>query len=669
MAELRQSIQKANDALISAISKFGETSAEAQEAARQVANYREQMNAANQLTQVMNPAQPFANLLGTLQGVTGGIAAVQGAMALFGGESEAVEQVLLKVNAAMALASGITAIKEAAPAFTAMNTAATTAFNSIKASIGATGIGLLIVAIGALVMNFDKLKNSVTKVDIKQQALNDTVDDYKKGAQDAITETMEMRQNFDLARKGLISKEEALKNYNDNLGDTFGAAKDLNEAERLFVAKTDAYIKSAALRAQADAILKKAAEEQANALIAGMQEQQNLSQDISSGILKDVGFSDKELKGIQENQKKRAEQSKIQSEKNSQELGKLASDLMTQAAELDKQNGLTNKKQRDDSDKTVKKKEENNKKEKDNNDDKLKQIEEANAQSRERERQLEEEAFLLSIQDEKKRSQAKLLLDFENQRREINQSKAIQEQKNKELAALDEKYRLENEAIEKEYEEKKRIMLEEEAEKSLQAMIKDLEQKAQEQEKARQEQIERDKIELETRTTLRNAYFEAGSAAIGILKDFAGKNKALQKAALIAENAITIARIILDTQKANAAVTAKYALIPGGQVFAVREILANKIKAGIGIATAVAATAKGLQGIGAGGGGATGGSVGGAAGGGTEAPIPVQASTTMLDQNQVNQMASATARAFVVESDVSGNQERIRRLNRAARIN
>jgi len=41
----------------------------------------------------------------------------------------------------------------------------------------------------------------------------------------------------------------------------------------------------------------------------------------------------------------------------------------------------------------------------------------------------------------------------------------------------------------------------------------------------------------------------------------------------------------------------------------------------------------------------------------------------MLDQNQVNQMASATARAFVVESDVSGNQERIRRLNRAARIN
>ena len=51
------------------------------------------------------------------------------------------------------------------------------------------------------------------------------------------------------------------------------------------------------------------------------------------------------------------------------------------------------------------------------------------------------------------------------------------------------------------------------------------------------------------------------------------------------------------------------------------------------------------------------------------APLMAQASTTTLNQAQVNQIGNVAARAFVVESDVSGNQERILRLNRAARIN
>jgi len=54
---------------------------------------------------------------------------------------------------------------------------------------------------------------------------------------------------------------------------------------------------------------------------------------------------------------------------------------------------------------------------------------------------------------------------------------------------------------------------------------------------------------------------------------------------------------------------------------------------------------------------------------GQTAPLTPQMQTTMLNQSQINQLGSATNRAFVLESDVSGNQERIRRLNRAARIN
>jgi hypothetical protein len=51
------------------------------------------------------------------------------------------------------------------------------------------------------------------------------------------------------------------------------------------------------------------------------------------------------------------------------------------------------------------------------------------------------------------------------------------------------------------------------------------------------------------------------------------------------------------------------------------------------------------------------------------APVAPQAETTRLEQGQINQIGNASARAFVVESDITNNQEKIRRLNRQARIN
>lgn len=56
----------------------------------------------------------------------------------------------------------------------------------------------------------------------------------------------------------------------------------------------------------------------------------------------------------------------------------------------------------------------------------------------------------------------------------------------------------------------------------------------------------------------------------------------------------------------------------------------------------------------------------------TAAPItpaaPIQNTVTQLDQQSINQMGSATNRAYVVESDVTNKQERITRINRAARL-
>jgi chromosome segregation ATPase len=47
---------------------------------------------------------------------------------------------------------------------------------------------------------------------------------------------------------------------------------------------------------------------------------------------------------------------------------------------------------------------------------------------------------------------------------------------------------------------------------------------------------------------------------------------------------------------------------------------------------------------------------------------PIQNTVTQLNQSSINQLGSATSRAYVVESDITNSQEKITRINRAARL-
>ena len=49
-------------------------------------------------------------------------------------------------------------------------------------------------------------------------------------------------------------------------------------------------------------------------------------------------------------------------------------------------------------------------------------------------------------------------------------------------------------------------------------------------------------------------------------------------------------------------------------------------------------------------------------------PVQPQAQLTQLTQGTINQLGSATNRAYVVETDITNSQERIARINRAARL-
>ena len=132
---------------------------------------------------------------------------------------------------------------------------------SLKGIGAALGIGAILavigLAIGKLIEYIDKW-NEATE---EQKAATKAVADFK-------VKLFDVQNTIKAARQGVISKEEALKKYNDTLGSTVGYAKDLDEAENLLVTNTDTVIQSIRLRAMAQVFYGKSAEAAAK-LVSG----------------------------------------------------------------------------------------------------------------------------------------------------------------------------------------------------------------------------------------------------------------------------------------------------------------------------------------------------------------------------------------------------------------
>ena len=162
VGSFKKQLKEANNELLNMASQFGEASKEALNAAKKVASLKDSIGDAKALADTFNPDKKFVALGGALQGATAGFSALQGAMGLFGSEGKEVEKALLKVQSAMALQQGISGIAGAMDSFKMLGNEIkgnlVKAFSTLKGAIAATGIGLLVVGVGLLVANFEKVK-------------------------------------------------------------------------------------------------------------------------------------------------------------------------------------------------------------------------------------------------------------------------------------------------------------------------------------------------------------------------------------------------------------------------------------------------------------------------------------------------------------------------------
>jgi hypothetical protein len=274
---LKKQLREATQELQLARQRYGEFSTEAVNAAKKVAGIRDSIEDANEQAQLFDPGKRFQALTSAASLAAGAVGAVQGAMGLFGAESEDVQKALLKVQSAMALSQGLsqladlgkvtdqlkssfkgligtTAQKTAATAAdtagvvanTGANTAqaaATTASSlasraaaiSLKVLRGAMislGIPALIIGLVAVVQNFGAIKDAVLNAIPGLGKIASTIGGLVQTVTDFVGITSKANRELDALTKSTAARNETIDTQIKLLTAQGGKEKEIFELKR-----------------------------------------------------------------------------------------------------------------------------------------------------------------------------------------------------------------------------------------------------------------------------------------------------------------------------------------------------------------------------------------------------------------------------------------------------
>ena len=245
---------------------FGEFSIEALAAQKKVAELADKMEDFNDRVKALNPDK-FAKVQTIVTGVASGFAAAQGAMALFGSESEDLQKTLVKVQGAMALASGLEGLGKIQQQFTTLAKdgiqALVQSFNTLKGALISTGIGAFVVALGYAIANFDKL---IPKTRTLADELNVTGEELKSLSETTAKQTTNVNLLVNAVtdqNKTEKERTESLKKLKEQYPNYFNnLTNDINDTKTLTAQKDkliETLIREARVRASQDQIEKIAA--------------------------------------------------------------------------------------------------------------------------------------------------------------------------------------------------------------------------------------------------------------------------------------------------------------------------------------------------------------------------------------------------------------------------
>ena len=212
---MKSEIKELTIAAQQAVMQFGEFSPEAIKAEHALAGARDRMEDFNDRVKAVNPDK-FAKLNTVVMGVANGFQAAQGAMALFGNESKDFEKTMIKLQGAMALTQGLEGLGKVQQQFTAIfndiASGAKKAFAAIRAGIGSTGIGLIVIALGSIVAYWDEIKTAIMGVSEETKKAKVEQDKYNQSIRDLNRERELLLYGELASKKSELAEIEAKQN-------------------------------------------------------------------------------------------------------------------------------------------------------------------------------------------------------------------------------------------------------------------------------------------------------------------------------------------------------------------------------------------------------------------------------------------------------------------------
>jgi hypothetical protein len=172
--------------------------------------------------------------------------------------------------------------------------------------------------------------------------------------------------------------------------------------------------------------------------------------------------------------------------------------------------------------------------------------------------------------------------------------------------------------------------------------------------KASEKEIAAAKAVAEQKAAIQMQGLDTALQGVQLIKGLFEKQKGVQKAAVIAESAIGIAKMIIANKLANVAALATPQAVATSGVAAAPVIAMNNISTGIGIAANIAATAKALRTLG---GGSPPSSPSGGGGGGAGSVMSANFNVVgNSGLNQLGQLQQKPMKAYVVSGDMTTAQ-------------
>lgn len=227
--------------------------------------------------------------------------------------------------------------------------------------------------------------------------------------------------------------------------------------------------------------------------------------------------------------------------------------------------------------------------------------------------------------------------------------------------------------LEREQQEREKTKLEEQEEKDAQEQER-LDKISQQNKDRIQSEVDAELAAATAKADIQKQYINSVGQGLDTLLGLAGESEAAQAAAIIAENAAGIAKMVISNNIANTAAlaTPQNVLFPG---LAAAQIAANNVSTGINIGTSIAATAKGLAALGKGGSAGSRPSLPSSGGSAAAPSINTQTLQTtptgnipQTEQIGTNNVSANQIRAVVVESDITTVQNDINNIQQNSEI-